>query len=400
MKPSHPLRNPSREAITPRKTASTLLSQFLPGAKAEHKMDSIARRAKTPVNYADSEASSNSSPFETPQSQRMFDLDQDELDKDEDGDEDNVIEYSISSRRELRSRKPNRSLKAMENGFVPHKSSHNRRTNRAALDELAGHDLPPVLGGRTAIRQEIASKTGAYRNQFLIEKKDLWLPLLPDNNFVRKLVEKHKKPSAVEAGLIPPVSPYEEIETQPHGVKATMKPYQLSGLSFLVYLHRNGLSGILGDEMGLGKTLQTLSLIQYIKENEPKSGTGRLQRPCLVVCPLSVLSSWISEAKKWTPGLKVIRFHGPVRERTRLKKIAAGEMDVHGNLTAQAKAKLKSRKGSSKTNAMNLDIDPEDNATSGVDLVVTTYECYRMETSWFKSAFVWRWAILDEGHAV
>ena len=30
-----------------------------------------------------------------------------------------------------------------------------------------------------------------------------------------------------------------------------MKPYQLAGLSFLVYLHRNGLSGILGDEMGL-----------------------------------------------------------------------------------------------------------------------------------------------------
>jgi SNF2 family DNA or RNA helicase len=56
-----------------------------------------------------------------------------------------------------------------------------------------------------------------------------------------------------------------------------MKPYQLSGLSFMVYLHRNGLSGILGDEMGLGKTLQALSLIQYLKENEPI--TGLEQRP-------------------------------------------------------------------------------------------------------------------------
>jgi SWI/SNF-related matrix-associated actin-dependent regulator of chromatin subfamily A member 5 len=399
MEPSKPPSDPPRKATTPRKTASTLLAQFLPGAKTEHKMDSIARRAKTPVNYAESEASSNSSP-ETPKSQRMSELDQDELDQDEDDDEDTAIEYGRSTGRELRKRQPNRSIKAMENGYVPRKSSNNKKADHSALDELAGHDLPPILNSRSAIRQEIASKTGAYRNQFLIEKKDLWLPLLPNNNYVRKLIEKHDQHSAAEAGPVPPVSPYEEIETQPLGVKATMKPYQLSGLSFLVYLHRNGLSGILGDEMGLGKTLQTLSLIQYIKENEPKAGTGKLQRPCLVVCPLSVLSSWISEAKKWTPGLKVLRFHGPVRERIRLKKIAAGEIDIHGNMTAQAKAKLKARKGSSSRNAINLDTDSEDEEDVGVDLVVTTYECYRMENSWFKSAFVWRWAILDEGHAV
>ena len=67
-----------------------------------------------------------------------------------------------------------------------------------------------------------------------------------------------------------------------------MKPYQLLGLSFLVYLHKNGLSGILGDEMGLGKTLQTLSLVQYLKENRKLSASSEALRPCLVVCPLSV----------------------------------------------------------------------------------------------------------------
>ena len=103
-----------------------------------------------------------------------------------------------------------------------------------------------------------------------------------------------------------------------------MKPYQLSGLSFLVYLHRNGLSGILGDEMGLGKTLQTLSLLQYLKENRKISRRGEL-RPALVVCPLSVLSSWMAESKRWTPNLKVLRFHGPIKERDRLKRVATGE---------------------------------------------------------------------------
>lgn len=125
--------------------------------------------------------------------------------------------------------------------------------------------------------------------------------------------------------------------------------------------------------MGLGKTLQTLSLIQYLKENDPKVGVGRQQRPFLVICPLSVLSSWMAEARKWCPKLKVIRFHGPVKERVRLKKVVSGELDYHGNLTAQAKSKMKSRLGATNKNAVSLDTDSEDESDVGVDLVVTTY---------------------------
>lgn len=125
--------------------------------------------------------------------------------------------------------------------------------------------------------------------------------------------------------------------------------------------------------MGLGKTLQTLSLIQYLKENEPKSGVGRQQRPFLVICPLSVLSSWMAESRKWAPSLKVIRFHGPAKERIRLKKIVAGELDIYGNLTAQAKSKLKSRRNVAGKNVISLDTDSESEVDVGVDLVVTTY---------------------------
>ena len=259
-----------------------------------------------------------------------------------------------------------------------------------------------MVSQRVAIRQEIATHTAANRDRFFVQKKDFWLPLLPLNNYVRKLVEKDAQLSAEERCKQPATIPYVEIEKQPRGVEAVMKPYQLSGLSFLVYLQKNGLSGILGDEMGLGKTLQTLSLVQYMKENGPKAGTGRLQRPFLVVCPLSVLSSWMAEARKWTPSLKVIRFHGPLKERTRLKKIVVGEIDTFGNLTAQAKSKLKSRGHGTgkKANAILLDTDSEDEADNGVDLVVTTYECFRAEQSWFKKAFVWRYAVLDEGHTV
>lgn len=110
----------------------------------------------------------------------------------------------------------------------------------------------------------------------------------------------------------------------------------------------------------------------------------------------------MGEASKWAPGLKVIRFHGPVHERERLKKVVVGETDMYGNLTAQAKSKMKARgKGKSRTKTViSLDTDSEDEQDLGVDVVVTTYECFRVENSWFKKALVWRYAVLDEGHNI
>lgn len=178
-----------------------------------------------------------------------------------------------------------------------------------------------------------------------------------------------------------------------------MKPYQLSGLSFLVYLHRNGLSGILGDEMGLGKTLQTLSLFQYLKEHDPPSASKIERRPFLVVCPLSVLSSWMAEASRWVPELKVMRFHGPVKERDRLKRIAEGSQDRYGNELGRSLKKPRRVRTKEGKPVISLDTDSEDDKR-GFDVVVTTYETFQSEKSWFNRAFVWRYVVLDEGHKI
>jgi SWI/SNF-related matrix-associated actin-dependent regulator of chromatin subfamily A member 5 len=146
-----------------------------------------------------------------------------------------------------------------------------------------------------------------------------------------------------------------------------MKSYQLSGLSYLVWLYKNGVSGILGDEMGLGKTLQTLSLFSYLTTYEP-TPPGH-QRPFLVVCPLSVLSSWMAECKRWTPHLRALRFHGPTTERARLKKVAeTGEL---------------------------LGIDDSEGEGRGYDIVVTSYEVFEREKAWFRRAFVWRYVVVS-----
>lgn len=109
----------------------------------------------------------------------------------------------------------------------------------------------------------------------------------------------------------------------------------------------------------------------------------------------------MAETKRWAPDLKVLRFHGPVKERDRLKKIALGEIDVYGNITGKQKAKLKTRKTTSGKPVISLDSDSDDTDEDiGVDVVVTTYESYQAEQSWFKRAFVWRYVVLDEGHKI
>mmetsp|Transcript_23294 Transcript_23294/g.50926 ORF Transcript_23294/g.50926 Transcript_23294/m.50926 type:complete len:962 (-) Transcript_23294:66-2951(-) len=92
--------------------------------------------------------------------------------------------------------------------------------------------------------------------------------------------------------------------TQPSSIEqATLRPYQLKGLEFMVTMHRQNLAMILGDEMGLGKTLQTISLLCHLKETEGITG------PSLIICPLSVLSSWSNEMTKWAPSMRFLRLH-------------------------------------------------------------------------------------------
>ncbi len=102
---------------------------------------------------------------------------------------------------------------------------------------------------------------------------------------------------------ITPVAP-------PTTLQATMRPYQIEGLSWLQFLRAHGLAGILADDMGLGKTLQTLAHILIEKE------AGRLTRPALVVAPTSLVHNWQTEAKRFTPSLSVLALHGAARKQS------------------------------------------------------------------------------------
>jgi superfamily II DNA or RNA helicase len=88
----------------------------------------------------------------------------------------------------------------------------------------------------------------------------------------------------------------------PPGLEATLRPYQLRGLSWLAAMCEAGFGGCLADDMGLGKTIQVIALHLH---RRPAS-TG----PTLVVCPASLLGTWEREVRRFAPGIPVRRYHG------------------------------------------------------------------------------------------
>ncbi|MBB2945033.1 SNF2 family DNA or RNA helicase [Actinoplanes lutulentus] len=94
----------------------------------------------------------------------------------------------------------------------------------------------------------------------------------------------------------------------PAGFHGTLRPYQERGLSWLAFLSRLGLGGILADDMGLGKTAQTLSLLLTENLADPSQKT-------LLICPMSLVSNWQKEAARFAPSLRVYVHHGGTRLR-------------------------------------------------------------------------------------
>ena len=100
---------------------------------------------------------------------------------------------------------------------------------------------------------------------------------------------------------------FEEL-APPEGLRATLRPYQVRGYSWLAFLKRWGLGACLADDMGLGKTIQTLSLLERERRLNGK-------RPVLLVCPTSVVGNWQKEAERFTPDLPVMVHHGATRAK-------------------------------------------------------------------------------------
>ncbi len=105
----------------------------------------------------------------------------------------------------------------------------------------------------------------------------------------------------------------------PKGLKAELRDYQKTGLNWMQFLREYHFGGILADDMGLGKTVQTLAHLLLEKES------GRMDKPCLIVAPTSLMSNWKREAQRFTPNLKVLVLQGADRKQ-KFKDIAEHDL--------------------------------------------------------------------------
>ncbi len=143
------------------------------------------------------------------------------------------------------------------------------------------------------------------------------------------------------------------LRNTPEGLRATLRPYQTEGYSWLAFLRELELGGILADDMGLGKTVQALALLV-----ERHCG-ARSERPSLIVAPTSVAANWIAEAARFAPSLRVANL---------------------GTTARKARATVAER-------------------ISGVDVAITTYAVLRLDEDEFAGTD-WDCVIYDEAQFV
>ncbi|KDQ25239.1 hypothetical protein PLEOSDRAFT_1066398 [Pleurotus ostreatus PC15] len=164
---------------------------------------------------------------------------------------------------------------------------------------------------------------------------------------------------------------------------AKMKNYQLEGLQWMVALHQNGISGILGDEMGLGKTLQTIAFCAYLRE------LG-FSKPMMIVCPLSVLHNWGSEFEKFAPAIPVCLYHGTPEERAELRRTVLVPLPDDDD-------EDKGSAGAVKTKAQPSKRGKAGTAVERFPVVVTTYEMVIKDRAQL-GVHKWGYIVVDEGH--
>ncbi|TDO77866.1 non-specific serine/threonine protein kinase [Flavobacterium chryseum] len=110
-------------------------------------------------------------------------------------------------------------------------------------------------------------------------------------------------------------------------LKATLRPYQIDGVKWLLGHFNSNLGACLADDMGLGKTLQTLAVLVAVQEQlgfttkttnfdlfQNETIVEREPLKTLIVLPSSLVFNWYNEASKFTPHFSKMQYIGNDRK--------------------------------------------------------------------------------------
>ena len=165
--------------------------------------------------------------------------------------------------------------------------------------------------------------------------------------------------SALEETLKKLRSPESLATVDPPGIRAELRPYQKTGVSWLRFVTGLGLGACLADDMGLGKTVQVIGLLLHRKTGRNGDAPAH-PRPSLLVAPAVLLANWKAELERFAPTMSFAIAHA------------------------------------SATTSGNRPLDQQE--AKQADLVITTYGMLA-RTPWIQE-HDWDLVILDEAQAI
>ena len=116
-------------------------------------------------------------------------------------------------------------------------------------------------------------------------------PIVTNGKWLSKLLSDMRTPANIKTSSVPAT------------FKATLRPYQKNGFTWLNYMNKLGFGACLADDMGLGKTVQMLAFLDKMRKDNKNSKV-------LLVVPASLIGNWMKEAEKFTPSMSVCVLHG------------------------------------------------------------------------------------------
>jgi non-specific serine/threonine protein kinase len=138
--------------------------------------------------------------------------------------------------------------------------------------------------------------------------------------------------TALEQVLAEIRDPQAHGDPTPAGLRANLREYQKTGVSWLRFMTRLGLGACLADDMGLGKTVQVIALLLHAKRGTPaeklganvksdgnnrgRNGPARTdpekasdRQSALLVVPASLIANWKAEIARFAPELSIFIAH-------------------------------------------------------------------------------------------
>jgi len=160
----------------------------------------------------------------------------------------------------------------------------------AATLQLSLENIRDVLSG--TYNEDIGDEVGGYRWRYAAEDAEV--------TKIAKAIKENDKGKKAFLEFRDKLYDHEKPHSYKNGNR--LRDYQIDGVNWLASCWYKNHCCILADEMGLGKTVQIVAYIEHLNRIE------KIQRPFLVVVPLSTVEHWRREFEGWTD-LKTCVYH-------------------------------------------------------------------------------------------